>query len=74
MSSESMPVLSGAIPAFEMLMLQWETLATNAPQCAPYIKVGLEWAQEYYQRMGQTPAYMIAMCKSRLPFVDPNTY
>ncbi|KAF8124476.1 hypothetical protein EV363DRAFT_1178050, partial [Boletus edulis] len=26
-------------------------------QCAPYIKVGFNWARKYYQRMGQTHAY-----------------
>lgn len=65
MSSESLPVLGGALPSFELLMIQWESLATNAPQCAPYLKVGLEWARDYYQRMGQTHAYVVAMCKSR---------
>lgn len=64
MASKSTPVLSGAIPALEMLILQWDALGTNAPQFAPYVKVGLEWARDYYQRMGQTRAYTIAMCKS----------
>jgi len=48
MLSESTPVLGGAIPAFKMFMLQWDALATNVPHCAPYIKAGLDRAQEYY--------------------------
>jgi len=63
MSSESHPVLGGAVPAFENFMMQWEALAINVPHIEPFIKVGLSWAREYYQRMGQTRAYVIAMCK-----------
>ncbi|KAG9310337.1 hypothetical protein JVU11DRAFT_9467 [Chiua virens] len=63
MLSESTPILGGAIPSFKTLMVQWEVLATNVPQCAPFINIGLEWAEMYYQHMGQTHAYVIAMCK-----------
>ncbi|KAF8137053.1 ribonuclease H-like domain-containing protein [Boletus edulis] len=65
MSSESMPILGGAIPAFKLLMIQWDALCIKAPHCAPFVKVGLDWAQKYYERMGQTRAYVIAM------FIDP---
>jgi len=47
MSSESTPVLDGALPSFEMFIMQWESLAINTPHCTPYIKVGLEWAQDH---------------------------
>ena len=63
MSSESRPTLGGAIPAFEKFMMEWEALATNVPHIVPFVSVGLGWAQEYYQQMGQTHAYVIAMCK-----------
>ncbi|KIM60351.1 hypothetical protein SCLCIDRAFT_52033, partial [Scleroderma citrinum Foug A] len=65
MSSESCPTLGGAIPAFEKFMMEWEALATNVPHIVPFVSVGLGWAREYYQWMGQTCAYVIAM------FVDP---
>jgi hypothetical protein len=72
MSSESTPVLSGAVPAFEVFMAQWKSLSEAIPHCAPFTKVGLEWAETYYKRMGRTRAYAVAMCKlispeSRLP-------
>ncbi|KAF8129616.1 hypothetical protein EV363DRAFT_1168993 [Boletus edulis] len=47
--------------------MQWEGLATNAPHCAPYIKAGLDWAQEYYQRMGQTRAYITVPRNVEIP-------
>jgi len=64
MSSESCPVLGGAIPTLEKFMMQWEALATTAPHVTPFIKGGLEQAWEYHCRMGQTHAYIIVMCKS----------
>jgi len=64
MSSESCPVLGGAIPAFKKFMMQWEALATTAPHVAPFIKARLERAWEYHCHMGQTCAYIMVMCKS----------
>ncbi|KAH7918398.1 hypothetical protein BV22DRAFT_1024651 [Leucogyrophana mollusca] len=63
MSGESTPRLGQAIPSIETLRKNWKDLAIAAPHLAPYIKVGLEWVDEYYQRMGQTQAYSIVMCK-----------
>ncbi|KIM54018.1 hypothetical protein SCLCIDRAFT_31420 [Scleroderma citrinum Foug A] len=40
-------------------------LSMHLPRCAPYIKVGLKYANKYYSRMDKTNAYAIAM------FVDP---
>ena len=65
MSSERMPILGGVIPAFELSMMQWEQLDVNTCHYAPFIKLGLKWAQKYYQHMGQTHTYTIAMCKSQ---------
>jgi hypothetical protein len=64
MSGESTPLLSGAVPAFETFMAQWEHLCDVAPRCSPYIEVGLRWARSYYTRMGKTRAYAISMRKS----------
>lgn len=64
MLSESTPVLGWVIPTYELLVIQWEFLDQRAPHCAPFIKVRLEWARKYYKHMGQTHAYVVAMCKS----------
>ncbi|KAG9309365.1 hypothetical protein JVU11DRAFT_10602 [Chiua virens] len=48
MSSESTPMLGGEIPAFKILVMQWEVLAIKAPHCAPYLKARLGKAQECY--------------------------
>jgi hypothetical protein len=63
MSGESTPILSGAIPAFEMFMSHWEHLRENHPQTKSWVDIGLEWATTYYGRMDHTRAYIIAMCE-----------
>jgi hypothetical protein len=37
MSSKSTPILSNAIPAFELFMTSWEQLAVNNPRLKPWI-------------------------------------
>jgi hypothetical protein len=61
MSGETTPLLSGAIPAFEMFMTRWETMSQRA-ELKSIIAPGLEWATRYYGRMDRTCAYIIAMC------------
>jgi hypothetical protein len=63
MSGESMPVLSGAVPSFEIFMTRWEKLRAKFPLLKPWIDVGLQWAEKYYKRMDDTDAYVIAMCE-----------
>ena len=63
MSSESNPILAGAIPCFEMFMTTWEKLAALHPNLAPWIKTGLDWATSYYSRMDHTNAYIVSMRK-----------
>jgi hypothetical protein len=63
MSAEKTPILSGAIPAFEMYMSSWEKLGREHPRLKDLIKPGLDWAYMYYGRMDRTKAYIIAMCK-----------
>ncbi|KIK28759.1 hypothetical protein PISMIDRAFT_50748, partial [Pisolithus microcarpus 441] len=65
MSSESRPILSKAVPAFEMVILRWQALAKHAPHCGAIINAGLDQAKQYYQQMGHMTAYCIVM------FVDP---
>jgi hypothetical protein len=55
-------MLSGVIPSFEMLMTRWEKLAKDMPRLKRYIQPGLDSAYEYYTRMDDTKAYVIAMC------------
>ena len=62
MSSEKTPILSGAIPAFEMLMTKWEQLAEN-PLLKPMVQEGLNLTYKYYNQMDHTRAYVVAMCK-----------
>jgi len=62
MSREQTPVLSGAIPAFEMFMTQWERLGERIPRLKPFVDIGLSWATTYYARMDRTKAYILAMC------------
>jgi hypothetical protein len=63
MSSETTPVLSGAIPAFEMFMSTWEDLAEQHPRLLPWIDIGMDKAKEYYGRMDHTAAYIMLMCE-----------
>jgi hypothetical protein len=62
MSAEKVPILSGAMPAFEMFMTAWEQLSTKCTRLSKWTSVGLEWAVKYYKRMDGTNAYIIAMC------------
>jgi hypothetical protein len=62
MSSESTPILSGAIPAFETFMTKWESCLKNAA-LKPYVEPALKRAYIYYGRMDRTKAYIVSMCK-----------
>ena len=63
MSGESAPLLSGAIPAFELFMTRWEKLKEEKPYLAHFIDKGLDSAYRYYKRMDRSRVYIIAMCK-----------
>jgi hypothetical protein len=63
MSSESTPILSGAIPAFEMFMTRWEKIIQQHPRLERLVRPGLDWTYKYYDRMDRTRAYFIAMCQ-----------
>jgi hypothetical protein len=63
MSAEKTPILSGAIPAFEMFMSSWEKLGREHHRLKALIKPGLDWASMYYGRMDRTRAYIVAMRK-----------
>lgn len=63
MSSDSTPILSGAIPAFEIFMTAWERIREKHKETKNWVDVGLTWATKYYDRMDCTQAYIMAMCE-----------
>jgi len=68
MSAHATPVLSGAIPSFELFMTKWEQLGDMHRCLKPWTDIGLKWANKYYKRMDDTRAYIIAMCEFSLFF------
>jgi hypothetical protein len=61
MSAEKTPILSGAIPCFEMFMTAWEDLGIDYPHVLKWTSVGIKWAVKYYTKMDDTRAYVVAM-------------
>lgn len=61
-SGEKLPRLGLSVPYFELFMTGWEELRDDQPRLKPWIKVSLDWAGKYYNRMDETTAYVIAMC------------
>jgi hypothetical protein len=70
MSAEDTPILSGAIPAFELFMSSWQSMVNDADleaeNVARFIRPGLAIATKYYKKFDDTDAYIIAMCKCGL--------
>ena len=64
MSSESVPVLTHTIVAFEKFMTAWEKFGRDNQELKPWTDVGIQWATKYYARMDDTHAYVVAMCRS----------
>ena len=69
MSSESMPILSGAISSFELFMTRWENIIQDHPRLEKYIKPSLDWAYLYYGCMDRTRAHIISMHKYILSYI-----
>jgi hypothetical protein len=67
MSTENTPILAGTIPAFELFVSSWESMVADpdlqAENVAQFIQPGLAIATKYYDKFGDTDAYIIAMCK-----------
>ncbi len=63
MSSESTPVLCGAITSFEFLITKWEQLGEEHQELQYWTWISLAWAQKYYKWMDNTDAYVITMCE-----------
>ncbi|TFK58783.1 hypothetical protein BDN72DRAFT_781593, partial [Pluteus cervinus] len=66
MSKEKTPVLAGVVPTFEVTMTALERLGQQNPQLTRYTDVAVEYFKKYYNRLDNTPAYVIAM------FLNPN--
>ena len=67
MSSENTPILAGTIPVFELFMSSWEVMLDDPvledENVARIIQPGLDIAKKYYNKFGDTDAYIISMCK-----------
>jgi hypothetical protein len=63
LSGEQTPLLAGVIPVFEVFLTGWEKLARKRKNLAPFIQCGLDRANEYYNRLDKSNAYVVAMGK-----------
>lgn len=64
MSHDQLPRLGKSVPTFEFFMKAWKKMSNKEPRLQPFIKPGLAKAESYYNKMENSPAYVIAMCKS----------
>jgi hypothetical protein len=66
MSAESTPVLAGAIPSFELFMSALQAMLADIElqqeNVGKFIQPGRVITTKYYNKMGDTDAYIIAMC------------
>ena len=69
MSKERTPILSGAIPTFEMFMTAWEQLGRDHPCLSQWTDISIEWATTYYKKMDDSSAYVITMCELKFEFI-----
>ncbi|KAF9223009.1 hypothetical protein BS17DRAFT_767389 [Gyrodon lividus] len=62
-TSKHTPLLSGALPAYEMFLEWWKhTLSsTTNPQFSPILSEGVAYAEQYHQLMHGNSTYVIAM-------------
>ncbi|KAJ7142793.1 hypothetical protein C8R44DRAFT_924460, partial [Mycena epipterygia] len=65
MAVENTPMLAATIPAFELFVSSWNAMQDD-PDLAnanivAFIKPGLELANKYYSKMGDTDTYVISM-------------
>ncbi|KIJ58550.1 hypothetical protein HYDPIDRAFT_102399, partial [Hydnomerulius pinastri MD-312] len=63
LSSESLPTVCNYLRTFEKFYVNWKRMGENPNnlRLSPFINKGLEWADKYYTRMGDTKAYLISM-------------
>jgi hypothetical protein len=67
MSVENTPILAATIPAFELFVASWTSMITDQDlqkeNIAKFIWPGLAIANKYYNKLGETDAYIISMCE-----------
>ncbi|KAJ7490620.1 hypothetical protein FB451DRAFT_1165971 [Mycena latifolia] len=70
MSAENTTILAGSIPAVERFISSWQSMLADPDlhkeNIAKSIQPGLDIATNYYNKMGDTDAYIIAM------FINPS--
>jgi rRNA maturation endonuclease Nob1 len=66
MSSENTPILAATIPAFELFLSAWQAMKADGDlaveNVASIISPGLNIAKNYYRKLDDSNAYIIAMC------------
>ncbi|KAG6374918.1 hypothetical protein JVT61DRAFT_3661 [Boletus reticuloceps] len=60
---KSLPRLGKYVPAIEFFMRAWGRFGDDKHHLQPFIKPGLNKVKTYYNKMENSPAYLIAMCK-----------
>lgn len=61
MSGEAHPILSGVVGAFRKLISNWRKMKEDRPKLAPFIDVGLEWVELYFNKTEDTRAYSVSI-------------
>lgn len=64
MTSERIPLLGGAVPAYETFFEHWKAMSQSStnPQFGPILEEALTHADQYHQLMRANDAYLLAMC------------
>jgi len=67
MSVENTPILAATIPAFELFVASWTSMIADQDlqkeNISKFIRPGLAIANKYYNKLGETDAYIISMCE-----------
>ncbi|KIK13446.1 hypothetical protein PISMIDRAFT_118865 [Pisolithus microcarpus 441] len=63
MTSEHIPLLSGALPTYETFLEQWKRISMSSvnPQFGPLLKEGLAHREQYHKQMHANKAYVFGM-------------
>ncbi|KIK22790.1 hypothetical protein PISMIDRAFT_11356 [Pisolithus microcarpus 441] len=63
MTSECIPLLGGALPAYETFLEQWKRISMSStnPQFGPLLKEGLAHRERYHKHMHANKAYIFTM-------------
>ncbi|KAF8149540.1 hypothetical protein B0H34DRAFT_667783 [Crassisporium funariophilum] len=72
LSAEKTPTLSLALPAFELLLINWTVIQSTIPELAHYIGVGMHKIREYVEKGRKSQIYALAM--SMYIYLSPTSY